>query len=115
MLIHKGQITKTPGQCNKQDRIYRVHGFKRETLIKSREGVRKIQQEKLVINVLTEFAWLDRKMKEHAHWSGQGFEERVREGKGECGSSEANALLRCKWARRRSLILLLKHTTTRLL
>ena len=28
--------------------------------------------------------------------------------------SEANALLRCKWARRGSLILLLEHTTTRL-
>ena len=45
---------KTPGQHNEQDRIYQVHGFKRETLIKSREGVRKIQQEKLVINVLTD-------------------------------------------------------------
>ena len=53
-------------------------------------------------------------MKEHTHWSRQGFEEREREGKGECGSSEVNALLRCKWARRGSFILLLEHTTTRL-
>ena len=56
---------------------------------------------------------LGRKMKEHAHWSRQGFEEREREGKGECELSEANALLRCKQARRGSLILLLEHTTTR--
>ena len=53
-------------------------------------------------------------MKERAHWSGQGFEEREREGKRECELSEVNALLRCRQTRRGSLILLLEHTTTRL-
>ena len=52
-------------------------------------------------------------MKECTHWSGQGIEEREREGKGECESSEVNVLLRCKWTRRGSLILLSEHTITK--
>ena len=43
---------------------------------------------------------------------GRGL-RKEREDKGECGSSEVNALLRCKRVRRGSLILLLEHNYQR--
>ena len=60
--------------------IHQVETLDEIKYIKSKDGDTKIQQDRLFVSIpLIELRDDSRKMRERAHWSGQGFEEIERE------------------------------------